>query len=112
MPFAENGQMLKPLFEDLPAQYHEAVCHIAELSLPLEHSRTSAESLLDTLTERERTIAALYASGKTRKEIADQLFLSEGTVKNYISTLYNKLHITGTPKQKQHALTGIFSKKS
>lgn len=31
-------------------------------------------------------------------------------MKNYISTLYDKLHITGTPKQKQHALTGIFSK--
>lgn len=111
IPFAENGRMLKPLFGHLPAQYHEAVCRISELSLPMGNSRTSAESLLDTLTERERTIAALYASGKTRKEIADELFLSEGTVKNYISTLYNKLHITGTPRQKQHTLIGIFSKK-
>lgn len=111
IPFVENGRMLKPLFGYLPAQYHEAVCRISQLSLPMENNRTLEESLLDTLTERERTIAALYASGKTRREIADELFLSEGTVKNYISTLYDKLHITGTPKQKQHALTGIFSKK-
>lgn len=44
------------------------------------------------LSEREREILRLLADGLSNKEIAGQLFLSEGTVKNYVSSIFAKLH--------------------
>lgn len=44
------------------------------------------------LTPRETEILKLVAQGLANKEIADTLFLSEGTVKNYVSTIFSKLH--------------------
>lgn len=110
IPFAENGRMLKPLLNQMPARYADAVRQISDLYSRMEGNQPSPSEALDTLTEREKTVAFLYASGKTRKEIANELFLSEGTVKNYISTVYGKLQITGTPKQKHQALSDVFSK--
>ncbi|MHC5215296.1 response regulator [Enterococcus sp. LJL128] len=45
------------------------------------------------LTERELTTVALIAEGMNNKEIAQELFLSEGTVRNYISSLLEKLEL-------------------
>jgi len=45
------------------------------------------------LTEREREILALVAIGKTVKEISSTLYLSSGTVRNYISEALNKLEV-------------------
>lgn len=45
------------------------------------------------LTEREREIMRLVAEGKTAKEISTELFLSSGTVRNYISEVINKLNV-------------------
>ncbi|MFJ5767992.1 response regulator [Lysinibacillus sp. NPDC093210] len=45
------------------------------------------------LTERESQVLTLVAEGKTTKEIAAELFLSAGTVRNYISTILEKLHV-------------------
>ncbi len=43
------------------------------------------------LTERERDIAALVAEGLDNREIAAALYLSEGTVRNHISVMLQKL---------------------
>jgi DNA-binding NarL/FixJ family response regulator len=43
------------------------------------------------LTEQEVKILALIAEGHTNREIADQVFLSEKTVRNYVSTILGKL---------------------
>ncbi|MFT8870848.1 MAG: response regulator transcription factor [Sporolactobacillus sp.] len=43
------------------------------------------------LTERETDIVSLVAEGLSNREIAERLFLSEGTVRNYISTVLEKL---------------------
>jgi two-component system response regulator DesR len=43
------------------------------------------------LTEREREVVELMASGATNREIADRLYLSPHTVKEYASSLYRKL---------------------
>jgi len=43
------------------------------------------------LSEREKEIVSLVAMGLTNSEIAEKLFLSEGTVKNYISNIFSKL---------------------
>ncbi len=107
MPFVENRQQLLPLMKLLPAQYDEGVCQILAICETMESSQSATQSLWDSLTEREKTVAALYGSGKNRKDIAETLFLSEGTVKNYISTVYEKLHLSGSPKQKHHVLSQI-----
>ncbi|BDH63329.1 transcriptional regulatory protein DesR [Lysinibacillus sp. PLM2] len=45
------------------------------------------------LTERESQVLELVAEGKTTKEIASELYLSTGTVRNYISTILDKLGV-------------------
>lgn len=45
------------------------------------------------LTSMEQQIVALIANGQSNKEIAHSLFLSEGTVKNYISEILSKLSL-------------------
>lgn len=55
--------------------------------------RTAADRLA-VLSPQERRVVALLASGLTNKEIADQLGLTEKTVKNYLATIFNKLNIT------------------
>jgi len=49
---------------------------------------------LETLTQREQDIARLVAQGLTNKEIAETLFLSEGTVRNNIVVIMEKLGVT------------------
>jgi DNA-binding NarL/FixJ family response regulator len=45
------------------------------------------------LSERELEILKLYASGKQRNEIAQQLFISDNTVKSHLKSLFSKLDI-------------------
>jgi two-component system response regulator DesR len=46
------------------------------------------------LTERESEVLVLMADGKNTKEIANQLYLTTGTVRNYISIILDKLDVT------------------
>ena len=46
------------------------------------------------LTPQQRRILALVSEGKTNKEIASALGLSDNTVRNYLVTVFEKLHIT------------------
>ena len=48
---------------------------------------------VEHLTERENQVLRLVADGLNNKEIADLLFLSEGTVRNYVSALMDKLEL-------------------
>ena len=48
---------------------------------------------LAQLTVQERKILALVAEGKTNKEIAAEIFLSDKTVKNYVSSILSKLNL-------------------
>ena len=45
------------------------------------------------LTNREKDICNLLAEGKNNKEIADSLYISEGTVKNHITNILEKLNL-------------------
>ncbi|BES65566.1 response regulator transcription factor [Gottschalkiaceae bacterium SANA] len=56
------------------------------------------------LHEREEQVLRLLAKGYSNSEIAEELFLSEGTVKNYISTLYEKIGIKGRTKLMRFAI--------
>jgi DNA-binding NarL/FixJ family response regulator len=48
---------------------------------------------LAELTAQERKILLLVAEGKTNKEIASEVFLSDKTVKNYVSSILSKLNL-------------------
>ncbi|MFD2444980.1 response regulator [Bacillus sp. CGMCC 1.16607] len=48
---------------------------------------------LYSLTDRETEVLKLLADGLKYKEISEQLFLAEGTVRNYISSIYSKLEV-------------------
>jgi len=52
------------------------------------------EEIENPLTDRESEVLELVAKGKTTKEIAAELFLSPGTVRNYISTILDKLEVS------------------
>ncbi|AAK80211.1 DNA-binding NarL/FixJ family response regulator [Clostridium acetobutylicum] len=61
------------------------------------------KEILSVLTEREMEITKLVTSGKSNKEISETLFISEGTVKNYISKILKKLKL-----QRRTQLLAIF----
>lgn len=66
--------------------------------------RDNAFDTPESLTEREREILRLMASGIGNREIADALSLSEGTVKNHISSIFSKLGVTDRTKAVLHAI--------
>ncbi|MCS1390467.1 LuxR C-terminal-related transcriptional regulator [Lysinibacillus boronitolerans] len=49
--------------------------------------------VLEALSAREQEIFSLLSEGASNKEIAEQLFLSEGTIRVYLSGIYNKLGV-------------------
>jgi DNA-binding NarL/FixJ family response regulator len=48
----------------------------------------------EMLSEREREVLQLMAKGLSNRQIAEQLFLSEGTVRNYVSSIFTKLNVS------------------
>ena len=48
--------------------------------------------MTDPLNDKEENILQLIAEGKSNKQIANAVFLAEGTVKNYVSRIMEKLH--------------------
>jgi len=50
-------------------------------------------SVIKVLNDREREILNLIAHGRTNAEIADELALAEGTVRNYVSNIFDKLGV-------------------
>jgi two-component system response regulator DevR len=58
----------------------------------LKSDRT--KPLIGTLSPQEQRVLALIANGHTNKEVAAEMNLAEKTVKNYLSTIFEKLHVT------------------
>ena len=53
----------------------------------------ATKEFAEELTGREQEICTLMVEGLTNRQIADRLYISEGTVKNYISNIYDKTGI-------------------
>ncbi|MBQ3106012.1 MAG: helix-turn-helix transcriptional regulator [Eggerthellaceae bacterium] len=86
------------LAENAETAEAEVPSHQAELSKPpvLDPSHERAmDALADTfgLTKRERETASLIARGYTAKRVADELFLTPGTVQGYSKSVYRKMGI-------------------
>lgn len=62
------------------------------LAMLMGSTEQNAE-FFDKMTEREKEVCTLLAQGSTNRQIAEQLYISEGTVKNYISSIYDKTGI-------------------
>ncbi|BBM17159.1 DNA-binding response regulator [Enterococcus avium] len=66
---------------------------VGKLNTFLREGRSAFNEHEYLLSERERSILLQVANGKNNKEIAKELFLSEGTVRNNISQLLEKLEV-------------------
>ncbi|MCT8863367.1 response regulator [Shewanella bicestrii] len=93
-----NGFLLKDVSLDKLLEAIETVAqggHLIEPSVleQMQQSSATAQSgpTHDLLSEREREILGFMAGGFSNKEIANAVFLAEGTVKNHVSTILAKL---------------------
>ncbi|MCJ7432476.1 MAG: response regulator transcription factor [Anaerolineales bacterium] len=55
---------------------------------------TAETSVANNLSEREREVLGLLVHGFSNADIAARLYLSEGTVRNYVSSIFDKLGVT------------------
>lgn len=117
LPFAENAPYLmnhySALSRELETPFAASVCELSERWPSRQQTSGSRQEPIEALrelSERERSVAQLMALRKTNREIAETLFLSEGTVKQYINRIYSKLQLTGTAQEKRRALTALLQK--
>lgn len=61
-------------------------------------------SFFDELTEKEMQVLGQISAGKTNREIAEVLFLSEGTVRNYVSSILAKLEVANRAEAAAYAI--------
>ncbi|MBR6537694.1 MAG: response regulator transcription factor [Lachnospiraceae bacterium] len=73
---------------------HKVMLRLAALMGAKEPQKEAqTEELASDMTDREKEICTLLADGLTNRQIAEKLYISEGTVKNYISSIYDKTGI-------------------
>ncbi len=65
----------------------------------------------DVLTAREFEIVELMVQRLSNREIAEKLYLSEGSVKQYANQIYSKLHIDGDTRTKRKQLAELLGQK-
>jgi DNA-binding NarL/FixJ family response regulator len=79
---------------DIPALLRQVAAGYTLFQAPSEGSSDSdATAGEPALTERERTILAAVASGKTTKAISSELWISEHTIKFHLTNIYRKLDV-------------------
>jgi DNA-binding NarL/FixJ family response regulator len=65
---------------------------LAAAAPPPQYRREEAEDPTVALSDKENKVLQLIAEGKSNKQIGTMLSLAEGTVKNYVSRIMEKLH--------------------
>ena len=61
-------------------------------------------SAFQHLSQQEKHVLLLVSEGKTNREIAKQLFLGEGTVRNYVSSILSKLGVNNRAEAAAYAV--------
>ncbi|MEJ2556300.1 MAG: response regulator transcription factor [Anaerolineae bacterium] len=69
-----------------------------------EAARKEAFAAFADLTEQELRVLALISEGKTNREIAEALYLGEGTVRNYVSNILGKLGVSNRAEAAAYAV--------
>ena len=67
-------------------------------------AREEEASAFSALTQQERHVLMLVSEGKTNREIAKALFLGEGTVRNYVSSILSKLGVSNRAEAAAYAV--------
>ena len=97
-------QLISTIRSTLNGQYMLPAEVASKLSVYLMNSRSSNYGLSALpafitdnfpLTNREQDILLLLANRLSVREIADELHISEGTIKNYLTTIYEKMNVNG-----------------
>ena len=104
MPFVENYDNLQPLLEqEARSGLVGKIIDLGEAARARKAAGTRPAAL-DALTQREGEIVRLMAQRLSNREIAERLYLSEGSVKQYVNRIYAKLQITGDIQTKRKQL--------
>ena len=99
-----KGYLLKQDYKSLPAALHAAIngqsvfggAVIDKLPTLMSKPNTTDDSFdyrKYDISEKEYEVIQLVSEGFSNKEISQKLFLSEGTVRNYLSTILEKLNL-------------------
>ena len=113
LPFVENFRYLPSV--SAPDSFLNRITDLASMQERRRLQLTRQDSHPDgfsVLTQRELELTALMAQRLTNREIAQRLFLSEGTVKQYINQIYSKLQITGDTRTKRKELLARMQEKT
>ena len=112
IPFAENYRYLKPLLAE--RLQTGLVTQIIQLGEAAEQRKAGFDrpAALSALTERECEIVRLMAQRLSNREIAEKLYLSEGSIRQYINQIYTKLQIEGEPRAKRKRLLELLNAKN
>ena len=112
MPFVENYDYIKPLLAwETQSPLAAQIMALGEAARA--RSMASARpAVFDALTTREYEIVELMGQRLSNREIAEKLYLSEGSVKQYVNQIYSKLHIEGDTRTKRTQLTALLRQKT
>ena len=112
MPFVENYDILKPLLErEIKNDLISKIIELGEAA-KARSAASARPAVFDALTPREFEIVELMAQRLSNREIAEKLFLSEGSVKQYVNQIYSKLHIEGDTRTKRAQLARLLREKT
>ena len=112
IPFVENYERLQPILaREIRSDLIVKIIELGEAAKARKAENTRPV-VFDALTQREFEIVNLMAQRLSNREIAERLFLSEGSVKQYVSQIYSKLHIEGDTRTKRKQLAALFSQKA
>ena len=97
MPFAEYAPHILDMMKTITAKYPENEYFGAVLKFCRQYDRhiKNITNSKVTLSPREKEVLLLTARGLSRKEIAEKLFISDGTVKTHLKNIYQKLDVSG-----------------
>ena len=87
--FLDEAEAIAPL---LPAVRDDAPDFVDALLADLGQGE-AAQPLLEPLSERELEVLRLVANGRSNREIAEQLFVTVGTIKKHLNNVYGKLGV-------------------
>ncbi len=92
---APREELLSAIKGTMAGQTHVDPAVAGKLFTHVSQSTATVDTAIaDSLTQRERDVLRLLARGLNNTDIAEQLYLSEGTVRNYVSTIFDKLGVS------------------
>lgn len=115
MPFAENMKFIKPVLSSMlkKGKYKDEITAVQEMAGALARSLSDISrgkgSIAQLLTEQEYRIALLAAERRTNAMIAEEMNLTENTVKTHLKHIFDKVGIAGSVKNKRHLLADMMN---